>query len=71
MQRGFHDSTSTVDHTDYEAHVKFSVITSNCRTTFKKLERILNRYKSLATSPPTSMGFYKIRPQTFCQERPY
>ena len=44
---------SQVDRTSYEAHVKLSVITSNCRTTLNNLEKILNRYKSLGTSTPT------------------
>ena len=37
---------------NYEAHVKLSALTTNCRATLNRLERILGRYKSLGTSMP-------------------
>ena len=51
-QRGLLDPNFSLGQDNYEAHVKLSALTTSCRATLNRLERILGRYKSLGTSVP-------------------
>lgn len=51
-QKEFRSSNSKLDRGHYQTHIELSALTTSCRSTLARLERIVGRYKSLATPAP-------------------
>ncbi|KAL8827265.1 MAG: hypothetical protein Q9170_007080 [Blastenia crenularia] len=49
-----------LNQNDRRAHTELSILTTNCMSTLKRLERMLGKYKSLATSHPTFLDTVKF-----------